>query len=125
MNKTTVQNITETLGAFTCMHCMLYNVGIMQDSKLQLTIRGLDPATKEALVKKANQQGISLNKYALRALRHSAGTNDSEERYRAMKQFLKSNHMSKSDKKAFDEAIAWSDKTSLEKQRKDEHDAGF
>ena len=92
----------------------------MNNTTQQLTIRGLDPKTKDALVQKANQQGLSLNRYALKALRNSAGVDDSENRYKAVKLFLKSHSMSQSDKKAFDEAMAWSDKTSIEKQHKDE-----
>jgi hypothetical protein len=92
----------------------------MSNTTLQITIRGFDSATKDALMKKAKQQGVSLNQYALKALQHSVGIDDSEKRYQAMKQFFKAHHMDKDDKKAFDEAIAWSDKTSIEKQRREE-----
>jgi len=111
-----VVQLKKQIGALTCMHSMRYNVGIMNNTTLQITIRGLDPTIKEALVKRANQRGISLNQYALKALQQSAGIDDSEMRYRTMKQFLKQHHMSKGDKKAFDEAIEWSDKASIEKQ---------
>jgi hypothetical protein len=94
----------------------------MNNLVTQITVRGLDTATKEALVKKANQQGVSLNRYALKTLEKSVGIDDSEKRYQAMKQFFSVHHMSKGDKKAFDEAIAWSDKASLEKQRREERD---
>jgi hypothetical protein len=97
----------------------------MNNPALQITIRGLDSATKDALVKKANQQGISLNQYALKALQQNAGVDDSEKRYQEMKQFLKTHHMSKGDKRAFDEAIEWSDRTSIEKQRREEYDASI
>lgn len=97
----------------------------MSNTTLQLTIRGLDATTKDALVRKAKRQGMSLNRYALKALRHSAGLDDGEQRYQAIKQFLATNHMSKADKQAFDEALAWSDKASLEKQRREDHDAGL
>ena len=94
----------------------------MNNTTLQLTIRGLDPKIKDALIKKANQQGLSLNRYALKALQNSAGIDDSEKRYRALKQFLNTHSMHNTDKKAFDEAIAWSDKTSIEKQHQEEHE---
>ncbi|HVA11359.1 MAG TPA: hypothetical protein VNG32_04320 [Candidatus Dormibacteraeota bacterium] len=97
----------------------------MNSSTTQITVRGLDSATKKALMKKANQQGMSLNRYALKALQYSAGINDSEVRYRAMKQLLKKHHMVKGYKKTFDEAIAWSDKASLEKQRREERESGI
>jgi hypothetical protein len=113
--------LNKQVEALTCMHNMHYNVGTMNTS-LQITIRGLDQTTKDALVKKAGQRGVSLNQYALRALQQSAGVDDSEARYQAMKQFFKVHHMSKGDKQAFDDAIAWSDKASLEKQRKEERD---
>jgi hypothetical protein len=110
------------IDALTRIHSMHYNVGIMNNSTTQITVRGLDPATKDALMKKANQQGVSLNRYALKALQYSAGIDDSEKRYQALKQFFKAHHMAKGERKAFDEAIAWADKASLEKQRRDEGD---
>jgi hypothetical protein len=78
----------------------------MNDTTLQLTIRGLDPKTKNALIKKANQQGLSLNRYVLKTLQNSAGIDDSEKRYRDLKQFLNKHSMQQADKKAFDQAIA-------------------
>jgi hypothetical protein len=98
----------------------------MSKSSLQLTIRGLDAQTKVALVKKANQQGLSLNRYALKALQRSAGLDDQEVRYQVLKQFLNEHaiNQTRADKEAFDEAIKWSDETSLKKQRQD-HDASF
>jgi hypothetical protein len=114
--------LTKQIDALTRMHSMRYNVGIMSNSATQITVRGLDPATKDALMKKANQQGVSLNRYALKTLQKSVGIDDSEKRYQALKQFFKAHHMDKNDKKAFDEAIAWSDKASLEKQRREERD---
>lgn len=97
---------------------MLYNVGIMRYT-LQLTIRGLDSETKTALVRKANQQGISLNRYALKALKQSIGMEDSEKRYKELKQFLSDYKIEKREKEAIDGALSWSDKTSLLKQSKD------
>jgi hypothetical protein len=107
-----------TLAALlTCRQNTLYNVGIMNNT-FQLTIRGLDPATKSALVKKANKQGLSLNRYALKALQQSVGIDDSEKRYLEMKQFLSVHKISSEDNKTFNEALSWSDKASLAKQSK-------
>ena len=102
---------------------MPYNAGIMNNTTLQLTIRGLDPKIKNALIKKANQQGLSLNRYALQILQNSAGIDDSEHNYRVLKQFLDTHSVLRTDKKTFDAAIAWSNETSIEKQHKDERDA--
>jgi hypothetical protein len=86
---------------------------------LQLTIRGIDPDIKVALVKKAGQQGISLNRYLLKALRQSSGIEDSEKRYLEVKQFFSKNKLEQEDKKAFDEALSWSDQATLLKQSKE------
>ena len=86
---------------------------------LQLTIRGLDPRTKAALIKKANQQGVSLNRYALKALQRSAGVESSEKRYLEIKRFLSHHKIEQSDKKAIDEALVWADNTSIAKQSKE------
>jgi hypothetical protein len=43
----------------------------------QITIRGLDDATKKRLLERARQRGVSLNAYNLELLRQSAGTSDS------------------------------------------------
>lgn len=94
----------------------------MSHNLQQMTIRGLDPQTKAALIKKASQQGMSLNRYALKALQQSAGIDDAENRYQVIKQFLDNHSMKLADKKALDDAIAWSDKTSIAKQRKEDHD---
>lgn len=101
---------------------MRYNAGIMRTSSVQLTIRGLDPATKSALVKKAAQKGLSLNKYAVATLQQAAGTDTSQIRYRAMKQFLSQHRISSADIKAANEAIAWMDQASKAKQQRDERD---
>ena len=86
---------------------------------LQLTVRGLDPKTKLALTRKASQQGISLNRYVLKALRQSVGIEDSEKRYLEMKQFLSKHKIGHEDKESFDEALSWSDKASLLKQSRE------
>lgn len=91
----------------------------MKNTSLQLTIRGLDSATKEALVKKANQRGLSLNRYALNTLRQEAGLSSSEQRYRVMKDFLEANHISSEDRRLIDQAVDDLDKMSLEKQSRD------
>jgi Pyruvate/2-oxoacid:ferredoxin oxidoreductase gamma subunit len=95
------------------------------NNNLQITIRGLDANTKSALVKKAHQKGVSLNQYALASLKQTAGIETSEERYQRMKQFLDKHHISEEDAQAINEAVEWLDKTSLEKQKRDEHDLGL
>lgn len=92
----------------------------MQDSTLQLTIRGLNKTTKEALQQRAGQQGISLNKYALRTLQQRANISSNEERYHELKQFLNKHSMDGANKQAFNDALAWSDKVSKKKQAKDD-----
>jgi hypothetical protein len=94
----------------------------MNDTTLQLTIRGIDPKTKNALMKKASQQGLSLNRYAIKALQNSIGHNDYEHRYQTIKHFLGTHSMDKIDKRAFDNALSWSDKISIEKQNREERD---
>jgi len=111
--------------ALTCVHRMQYNVGTMNDTTLQITIRGLDPATKKALTRKATNQGLSLNRYVLRALQQQAGIKASETRYQAMKQFLNTHHTRQADKQAFDTALAWADNTSIKKQRQEERDSSL
>jgi len=94
----------------------------MNHPTLQLTIRGIDPKTKNALVKKASQQGLSLNQYAIKALQNSIGHNDHndyEHRYQTIKHFLRAHSMNKIDRETFDDAVLWSDKTSVEKQNQE------
>jgi uncharacterized protein (DUF1778 family) len=92
----------------------------MKTTSYQLTIRGVDSRTKQLLSKKAALKGMSLNKLVLQSLHQTAGTDPEQERYAAMKHLLSQNRMSKADKAAFDEAITWLDKASLEKQKRDE-----
>lgn len=106
--------------ALTCMHSIRYTAYTMQETSLQLTIRGLNKKTKQALQQKASQQGISLNKVALKALEQGAGIDQDAERYQVLKQFLNNHSMDKTDKLAFDEALAWSDKVSRAKQDVDD-----
>jgi hypothetical protein len=94
----------------------------MNDTTLQLTIRGIDPDTKNALIKKASRQGLSLNRYVIKALQNNIGLNDYEHRYQAIKNFLSAHSMNKIDKKTFDDAVLWSDKTSIKKQNREESD---
>jgi hypothetical protein len=42
----------------------------------QITIRGIDEATKERLLARARQRGVSLNAYNLELLRQDAGTSN-------------------------------------------------
>ena len=104
------------------MHCRQYNVGNMSDTSLQLTIRGLDAATKQALVKKARRQGMSLNRYALESLKQSAGVSPAEERYQRLKAFIDKHGIPADEMRNIQEAITWGKRASLDKQRRDEHD---
>ena len=94
----------------------------MKDSTTQITVRGLDSRTKSALTRQAKQRGLSLNKFVLESLRQTSGVETSEERYQAMKQFIDQHPISSEDVQAINAAIAWMDKASLEKQKRDERD---
>lgn len=107
------------------MHKMHYNACIMQNTHLQITIRGIDPATKAALSQQAASEGLSLNRYALRALRRDAGTDGPANRYRALQNFVSNHPVNGRDKKAFDAAVSWADTASLKKQREDEASKKF
>jgi hypothetical protein len=48
---------------------------IMNTSQ-QITVRGVDDATKKRLLARARQRGMSLNAYNLELLRQDAGTSD-------------------------------------------------
>jgi uncharacterized protein (DUF1778 family) len=97
----------------------------MINATFQLTIRGLNKETKDALQQKASQQGMSLNKYALKALQQGAGIDVNGNRYLEIKEFLGSHSMDAVDKAAFDDALTWADKASREKQAKDDYDLGI
>lgn len=104
----------------TCRHSWSYTVGTMAQANLQLTIRGVDAETKAALVTRAAQSGVSLNKYVLQSVRQAAGTDSSEERYRRMVAVIDKYRIPSEDIKAAEEAIDWMDKASKEKQKQDE-----
>lgn len=104
---------------------MHYYGCIMQTPTIQITVRGLDAATKSALAKKAAQKGISLNKYALESLKQVAGTDSSEERYRRLMAVIDKYRISSQNIKAADEAIAWANKASKIKQKRDDRVLGF
>lgn len=86
----------------------------MNDSSLQLTIRGLDAWTKQALVNKARQQGVSLSCYALQVLKQSAGLSGTKGRYRELKQFLDDHHIDHADAQAVEKALTWADHISVD-----------
>lgn len=56
--------------------CMHYHV--CMNTNEQLTIRGVDEATKKRLIDRAKAQGMSLNAYNLEVLRREAGTSDAK-----------------------------------------------
>lgn len=101
----------------TCMHIQMYNACIMIQPTQQITIRGIDPATKEALVKKAKQSGVSLNRYVVTTLRRNSGMQSSVERSREMKEFISMYPVSKKEILAIKDSLAWSKHTSIGKQQ--------
>ena len=86
----------------------------------QLTIRGVDPATKKLLVQKAAKKGQSINAFALDVLRSSVGSTPATERLQKMTQFLHNNHLHASDVAAVDAAVRVLDNQSTNKQYRDE-----
>jgi plasmid stability protein len=55
----------------------MYYHGYMNTNE-QLTIRGVDEATKKRLTARARARGMSLNSYNLEVLRREAGTSESK-----------------------------------------------
>ncbi len=88
----------------------------------QLTIRGIDKRTKELLKRKAAQEGVSLNKLAYKSLRQTAGTDSSEERFKNMMAVIAKYRIPHEEIVAAEEAIAWMDKASKAKQKRDLRD---
>ncbi len=106
----------------TCLQKKRYNACIMIDKTTQITVRGLDPNTKAALEKKAAKNGLSLNKYTLATLRQAAGTDTSEERYHKMTTFIANHRIPANELQQITQALDWADKTSTQKQQRDERD---
>lgn len=61
-----------------------------------------------------------VNKYVLKTLQQEVGVNMSKNRYHDLKKFLENHSMNISDKAALDDALAWADKSSKEKQSREE-----
>jgi hypothetical protein len=101
------------------MQCLLYNVG-MNDSNLQITIRGIDLRTKQELTKIASRKGVSLNNVVVTALRQTAGTNTTEDRLSLIQEALLKNRINHQDIVAAETAIAEMDAASEAKQKRDE-----
>lgn len=97
----------------------------MNDSNLQLTIRGVDLRTKRQLTKIAARKGISLNNLVVKSLKQTAGTNTTEERLQLMQETLRQHRISSGDIAAAETAIAEMDTVSKAKQKRDEHDLSF
>lgn len=98
----------------------------MKDISLQLTIRGLDAATKAALVAKAKRQGVSLNRLALNTLETEVAQlgATANSRFEAFMDFFESHKpMTNEELQEFDDAIAWLDKADRLKQQKVEREA--
>lgn len=92
----------------------------MTHTNIQLTIRGLDAKTKQILVNKARQQGISLNRYALRALQESAGLASKNGRYNELRLFFNTHHIDRHDSQTLEDALDWADRMSIEKQQNEQ-----
>ena len=97
----------------------------MNDSNLQLTIRGVDLRTKQRLAKAASSKGVSLNSLVVEVLRLTAGTNTTEERLQHIQGILRQYRISSRDIKAAETAIVGMDTMSKAKQKRDEHDLSF
>jgi hypothetical protein len=101
------------------MHCLRYNVGIMNDN-LQLTIRGVDLRTKQQLTQLAARRGVSLNSLVIETLKQTAGTNTKEDRLRHIRDTLHQHRINSEDILTAETAIAEMDAISKAKQKRDE-----
>jgi coenzyme F420-reducing hydrogenase delta subunit len=97
----------------------------MNDSSLQLTIRGVDLHTKRQLTKIASRKGVSLNNLVVGALQQAAGTNTTEQRLQLIRETLRQHRISSNDIATAETAIAEMDAISKAKQKSDEHDLSF
>ncbi len=81
----------------------------------QITLRGLEPELEAAVRRLAVQEGISLNKAALKLIRMGAGLSPNKER-RGINQGLDdwTGYMSTGDADAIAEAVAEIDRLSIE-----------
>ena len=98
----------------------------MAKGTLQLTVRGIDKLTKQALLLQAKRRGTSLNSIVLESLQRSAGVTPETVRKQELLDALSGFSMTAADKKAFDEALAWMNTADYDKQQKDaSHDPGI
>lgn len=97
----------------------------MNDSTVQLTVRGVDSRTKQQLSKMAARKGVSLNNLLVKALKQTAGTNTVEERMRHFQKAIHQQQISSRDIAKAEVAIAEMDVTSKAKQQRDAHDISF
>jgi len=97
----------------------------MNDSSLQLTIRGVDLRTKQQLTKIASRKGMSLNNLVVEALQQAAGTNTTDQRLQIIQETLRQHRISSNDIAAAETAITEMDVMSKAKQKSDEHDLSF
>jgi hypothetical protein len=97
----------------------------MNDTNLQLTVRGVDLRTKQQLTKLASRKGISLNSLVVKTLKQTAGTNTNEERLNLIREILRQNRISSSDLNTAETVIADMDAVSKTKQKRDERDLSF
>ncbi len=97
----------------------------MRNSTLQLTIRGIDPATKAALRKSATSQGVSVNQFVVTTLQNKLGTASSSERIKRMREFWDKNPIPDEEIAAIEDAIRWHKQASLDKQKRDQENGIF
>lgn len=97
----------------------------MNNSNVQLTIRGVDFRTKQELAKIASRKGVSLNNLVVKALKQTAGTNTTEDRLLLFQETLRQHRISSHDIAAGETAISDMDVMSKQKQERDENDFSF
>jgi hypothetical protein len=97
----------------------------MNNGNIQLTVRGIDPYTKQQLTKMTAMKGVSLDNLLVGNLRQAAGTNTAQERLELMRATLHNKKISDSDITIAEVAINDMYAVSKEKQKRDEHDFSF
>ena len=92
----------------------------MSNSSLQLTIRGIDPDTKAALVEEAHNKRVSVNHIVVSMLEKAFGTSSKKkDTVQEMREYWREHRIPHEDIVAAEEAIRWHKQASLEKQRRD------
>ncbi len=91
----------------------------------QLTVRGVDFLTRQALTSKAAHEGISVNALVLAIVRQSTGTDTQSGRLARLQATLRKYPMPKGEADKIDEALKIHDQLSLEKQERDRKNGVF